>query len=315
MTNYSPLTSVSATRAVVEAHGLSTKKELGQHFLINDGVVGRICALAALQPDDVAMEIGPGIGTLTLALLREAGLVIAIERDRDLIPVLRETCAAYADTFALINRDALSITEQDLQEALCALPAKRDSLADLPGKLVANLPYAVAATLVLNCFERLASIETAVIMVQSEVADRMAARPKTKEYGAYTVKLHLYARPTSRFKVGPQNFYPPPRVDSAVIRLERHTPLDKQGNPIDEETRAAASLMADAAFATRRKTILNSCKTFFALDRQEGLCIIEVLPALFERAGIDPGIRGEALEPCDFIELGRALLAVRPVRA
>lgn len=311
MTKHSPLTSISATRAVVDAFGLSTKKELGQHFLINDGIVSRICSLSELDKSDVIMEIGPGIGTLTLALLREAGLVVAIERDRDLIPVLHETCSAYFDKFALINKDALSITEEDLQKALSGLSANTDAnFSFLPTKLVANLPYAVAATLVLDCFEQLPSLTSATIMVQSEVADRMAARPNTKDYGAYTVKLHLYARPVSRFKVGPQNFFPPPHVDSAVIRLDRSIPKDRSGCAINERTRAAAALMADAAFATRRKTISNSCKVFFSRDKVRGERIIEALPAIFEETGIDPRVRGESLVLEDFIELGRGALSV-----
>ena len=137
-------------------------------------------------------------------------------------------------------------------------------LVGMPNKFVANLPYAVAATLVLDYFQRFAWLESATVMVQKEVADRMAAHPGSKDYGAFTVKLSLHARPSGRFAVGPNNFFPPPRVDSAVLRLDRSTPLDEAGRPLDAAVVRAAATMADAAFANRRKTLANSCKTYFA---------------------------------------------------
>ena len=209
MSRLSSLASVSETKATLERFGLMTKKALGQHFLINDGVVARICSLADLSKEDQVVEIGPGIGTLTEALLKNAGNVVAIERDTDLPIVLSETCAPWKNTFTLISADALHITASDLPFA--------------PNKLVANLPYAVAATLVLDYFERLASLESATVMVQAEVADRMNADVGTKSYGAYTVKLSLFAHTTGRFSVAESNFFPPPRVKSAVIRLARNT--------------------------------------------------------------------------------------------
>jgi ribosomal RNA small subunit methyltransferase A len=198
---YSSLASVSATRAVLEAHGLATKKSLGQNFLVNDDVIRRICELSGVGPVDDVVEVGPGIGTLTVALLARARRVVSIERDPDLPAVLAETCAPWADRFTLISNDALAVQPDDLPFA--------------PTAFIANLPYAVAATLVLDYFERFDSIQRATVMVQAEVADRMMAQPGTKNYGAYTVKLALFARPASRFKVAPGNFFPPPHVDSA----------------------------------------------------------------------------------------------------
>ena len=176
----------------------------------------------------------------------------------------------------------------------------------LPNKLVANLPYAVAATVVLDYFERFASLESATVMVQKEVADRMAASPGTKNYGAYTVKLRLYAEPAGRFAVGPGNFFPPPRVESAVLRLNRRPVFDDQGVPLDADAIGAACTMAEAAFATRRKTLSNSCKTYFAGRGPQGAAVIARLPQLFERAGIDPRLRGEVLDLPEFVRLGRA---------
>lgn len=281
----SPLASVSATRDVLEAHGLATKKALGQHFLINDGVVQHICTLADVRPDDDVLEIGPGIGTLTVALLQRAGTVVAVERDGDLPPVLAQTCAPWAQRFTLLNRDALEIGPADLPVAV--------------NKLVSNLPYAVAATLVLDCFERFASIRSATVMVQAEVADRMAAKPGTKNYGAFTVKLALYARPAGRFSVGAGNFFPPPRVNSSVLRLDRIAAVDDTQTPAE---RRATAVMADAAFANRRKTIANSCKTYFA-GRGDGRALA-ALETVLDGAGIDPRRRGEALSVEEFKRLG-----------
>ena len=284
----SPLATPSATRAVLEAHGLATKKALGQNFLVNDAILGKIVDLAALSAEDDVLEVGPGIGTLTIALLKSAGRVVSVERDADLPAVLAETCAPWADRFWLLNMDALELSPSDLP-----FP---------PNKLVANLPYAVAATVVLDCFERFASVESATVMVQAEVADRMAAQPGTKNYGAYTVKLRLFAEPAGRFPVSPGNFFPPPRVDSSVIRL------DRVDCGLTDEERAAACLMADAAFATRRKTIANSCKTFFGGRGAAGQTMLSVLPEVFAEAGIDPKRRGESLALGEFKRLGCSAL-------
>ena len=278
------LANVSATREVLEAHGLATKKALGQHFLVNDGVVQRICQLAELSPEDRVIEIGPGIGTLTVALLQRAGQVVSIERDSDLPAVLAQTCAPWNESCSLINRAALDVNPADLPFA--------------PHKLVSNLPYAVAATLVLDYFERFETLESATVMVQSEVADRMCAQPATKSYGAFTVKLALYARPVGKFNVAPGNFFPPPRVNSTVLRL------DRMDSGLDPACRRATATMADAAFANRRKTIANSCRTFFS-DVQDAP---ELLHDAFAQAGIDPRRRGETLSLDEFKALGRAAL-------
>lgn len=282
------LASVAETRTVLERHGLMTKKALGQHFLINDGVVARICDLAELTKQDQVVEVGPGIGTLSVALLKRAGALTAIERDADLPAVLAETCADWADTFTLIEGDALDVQPEQLPFA--------------PNKLVSNLPYAVAATIVLDYFERFGSLQSQTIMVQAEVADRMAAKVGTKDYGAYTVKLSLFAQPTGRFSVAESNFFPPPRVKSAVIRL------DRRAEEIDARLRAAAMVMADAAFANRRKTISNSFKTYFSNPQTANEELVPRIPELLERAGIDPKSRGERLEREAFLSLAAAYL-------
>ena len=233
---------------------------------------------------------------------------------------------------------AVSQSEDCLSESRyrVAVPQEEPQLS-LPNKLVANLPYAVAATVVLDYFENFPFLDSATVMVQKEVADRMAAAVGTKNYGAYTVKLGLHAEPAGRFPVGPGNFFPPPRVDSAVIRLNRRVPLMADGAPATPEVIAAAALVADAAFANRRKTIANSCKTYFsgrgslllgasgssaglrAVDGAlsggvggafvlDGADIVDPLPAIFDAAAIDPRRRGETLTQQEFLALGAALL-------
>ena len=292
----SPLSTPSATREVLERHGLYTKYGLGQNFLVNDDVVRKIVELAELDADDRVLEVGPGIGTLTCALLQRAGQVTSVEMDYDLPAVLADTLAPWADRFKLLQMDGLDLQEGDLAGGAGDAP--------LPNKLVSNLPYAVAATIVLDYLQRFGFLESATIMVQKEVADRMMAKPGTKTYGAYTVKLSLVARPAGRFPVAPGNFFPPPRVESAVIRLDRVIARDEDGRELSADELRAASAMADAAFATRRKTLSNSCKTHFSGQPE----VQEALPRMFEEAGIDPRRRGETLERAEFIRLGKALL-------
>ena len=319
MGRLSPLASVAATREVLDRHGLATKKALGQNFLINDDVLAKIVSLAELGGDDAVLEVGPGIGTLTIALLKNARCVVSVERDTDLPAVLEETCAPWADAFRLINKDALDLSADDVEVAMASMGRE-----GLPAKFVANLPYAVAATIILDFFERFPWLASATVMVQKEVADRISAQPGSKNYGAYTVKLGMHARPSGRFLVGPGNFFPPPHVDSSVIRLDRRTPdavaeavhamgltdAREERDAVDELVRATCT-MADAAFATRRKTLSNSCKTYFAGRGAEGKRIAAELPHLFEAAGIDPKRRGESLDQGEFVKLGATYLQLR----
>ena len=322
MGSLSPLASVSATRAVLEDHGLAAKKALGQNFLVNDAILARIVDLAELSSDDVVLEVGPGIGTLTIALLKNAAYVVSVERDPDLPAVLAETLDPWADWFAIIRKDALDLTEDDVRAAMGGF---RSASEAMPSKFVANLPYAVAATVVLDFFERFPAIESATVMVQKEVADRMAAAPGNKNYGAYTVKLGMYAAPAGSFVVGPGNFFPPPHVDSAVIRLNRRVPAalteaaaalaaelpqlaEGGAEAAVEVLRTATCRMADAAFTNRRKTLANSCKAYFASRGEVGKQVAAALPQLFEQAGIDPKRRGETLAQEEFVALGAAYL-------
>lgn len=287
----------------MEAHDLTAKYSFGQNFLVNDDVVRRILELSGAGGGDGVLEVGPGIGTLTAALLQRAAYVVAVERDGDLPPVLADTLYPWCERFFLVEKDALDLEAADVAKAVEALGNRA-----LPSKLISNLPYAVAATVVLDYFQRFSSLQSATVMVQREVADRMAASPGSKTYGAYTVKLGLFAQPAGRFAVGPGNFYPPPRVDSAVIRLDRIVVQGPDGAPASPQLLRAACTMADAAFANRRKTLANSCKAYFASTPEVQL----LLPTIFDCAAIDPRLRGEALTQQQFLALGQALLELMP---
>ena len=277
----SPLANPGATRALLEAYGLATKHSLGQNFLVNNQVIEKIMDLAELGREDRVLEVGPGIGTLTLALLAEAGHVVSVEMDRELGPVLSAHAAAHPN-FSFIMGDALRVTPGEIAQAA----------GGEPDALVANLPYNVAATVILRYLQEVPSLRRLVVMVQAEVADRICAAPGNRTYGAYTAKLALLARVTGRFEVGPGNFMPPPHVDSAVVRIDR-APL------VDAARAAEVSAVIDAAFAQRRKTIRNSMSASgFARD---------ALDAAFAETGVSPTCRAETLAPADFVRLADAL--------
>ena len=293
-----------ATKETLERFGLATKYRLGQNFLVQDHVIEKIVQLAEVQTTDVVVEVGPGLGTLTVALLDRARAVCSLEADSELEQVLAVTCKEpHPDSFALVMGDALAITPQKLAEAYNTLPTvdhDAATSAPMPTKFVSNLPYQVAATLILKFFQELPSLERAVVMVQAEVADRIAAKPSTKAYGAYTAKLSLFAQVTGRFEVGPGNFMPPPRVNSAVVRLDR----TQARNPVTSKLLSEEELLhtmsvIDAAFAQRRKTIRNSMSAS-GFDKDK-------LDQAFLATGIAPTARAEVLTSQDFICLAAAL--------
>ena len=290
---YSKLANPRATKGVLQEFGLSAKHALGQNFLVDDNVIGNILRLARLdepQPGEevpTLLEIGPGIGTLTIALLERAKL-IAIERDPDLADVLAQTTMDLSHRFALIQKDALKLTRGEVEQAAATLDAL------LPRQLVSNLPYGIAATVVLDWLERFEFLDAMTVMVQSEVADRMCAEVGTKNYGAYTVKLCLRAHVADRFQVPPSCFMPAPHVESAVIRIERN-----EDAPAPELLAAACDL-ADAAFAQRRKTIRNSMSSRYPK---------EIVDHLLAACDISPTTRGETLEPETYLQMACVLLA------
>ncbi|MBF0925439.1 MAG: 16S rRNA (adenine(1518)-N(6)/adenine(1519)-N(6))-dimethyltransferase RsmA [Atopobium sp.] len=293
-----------ATKETLERFGLATKYRLGQNFLVQDHIIEKIVQLAEVQPTDVVVEVGPGLGTLTVALLDNARAVCSLEADSELEQVLAVTCKEpHPDSFALVMGDALAITPQKLAEAYSTLPTVAHDAATsapMPTKFVSNLPYQVAATLILKFFQELPSLERAVVMVQAEVADRIAAKPSTKAYGAYTAKLSLFAQVTGRFEVGPGNFMPPPRVNSAVVRLDRTQARNPVASKLlSEEELLHTMSVIDAAFAQRRKTIRNSMSAS-GFDKDK-------LDQAFLATGIAPTARAEVLTSQDFICLAAAL--------
>ena len=277
------------TREVLDRFGLATKHRLGQNFLVDDRVVARILDLAQVGENDVVLEVGPGIGTLTVALLARASAVCSIEADRELEGVLAETCSRCPGRLALVMGDALRVGENDVRAALA------DAGVDAAPRLfVSNLPYQVATAVIMRVLIEVPSVERLVVMVQAEVADRILASPGSREYGAYTVRLALYGQVTGRFEVAPSCFTPQPRVNSAVVRIDR---LADQ--PLSADELSATTAVIGAAFAQRRKTIRNSMSSS-GYGRAE-------LDAAFSACGIDPTARAETLAPEQFVSLASAL--------
>ena len=302
---YSYLANVRETRATLARFGLVTKHRLGQNFLVSDAVVGKILGLAELVGDDVVLEVGPGIGTLTVALLARARKVIAIEADRALEPVLATTCAQGAERLTLLWGDALRLVPLVPSAVAAPIgssspPSSLSGVGFVPNKLVSNLPYQVAATLILKLLQELPSVGRLVVMVQAEVADRICAGPGSRIYGAYTAKLALWGQVTGHFEVGRGSFLPPPHVNSTVVRIDRAPMADpKTGLDLTPSQLDWVAHVIDASFAQRRKTIRNSLSAG-GFERSR-------LDEAFARSDIALTARAESLSPSDFVRLADAL--------
>jgi 16S rRNA (adenine1518-N6/adenine1519-N6)-dimethyltransferase len=277
--------------------GVRPSKRLGQNFVVEQGTVRQIAALAGLRPDDVVLEVGPGLGSLTLALL-EAGVsrVLAVEIDPTLAGELPRTLAARAPGLAaraaVITADAMSVTELDLA------PPPRDAIGEdavtpgVPAVLVANLPYNVAVPVLLHLLAVLPSLARGLVMVQAEVADRMCAGPGSRVYGTPSVKLAWYAAVRSAGTVPRSVFWPVPNVDSRLVAFTRHDPPDTTAG------REEVFAVIDAAFRQRRKT-LRAALAGWAGSPPEA-------ERLIRTAGIDPSERGESLRVEEFARLAAA---------
>ncbi len=306
----SPLANPAATRHMLERFGLATKHRLGQNFLVDDNVIAKILDLARLSPESRVVEVGPGIGTLTLGMLPLAGSVTSIEADRELEPVLADLAHEFP-SFSYVMGDALRVSWDDVchagergdraAEQGESIVERLDAPAPEPNILVANLPYNVAATIILKYLSERPSLDAAVVMVQAEVADRICANPGSKSYGAYTAKLALYGEVTGRFEVPPTCFMPTPHVNSAVVRIERRQATAEAGRPLSADELDATAHVIEAAFAQRRKTIRNSMG---ASGFDKG-----ALDEAFAATGIAPTARAETLAPSVFICLAAALEA------
>ncbi|GIJ77259.1 16S rRNA (adenine1518-N6/adenine1519-N6)-dimethyltransferase [Micromonospora phaseoli] len=267
--------------------GVAPTKRLGQNFVHDPNTVRRIVTAAGLTGDDVALEVGPGLGSLTLALLPAAAHVHAVEIDRTLAGALSDTAARHAGPLAarltVHHADALRITAADLAD-----PA--------PTALVANLPYNVAVPVVLHLLAELPSLRHGLVMVQKEVADRLVAGPGSKVYGVPSVKLAWYSHARAAGKVPPNVFWPVPNVDSGLVAFTRREP------PRADVPRAQVFSVVDAAFAQRRKTLRAALAGWAGGADRAGAALVA--------AGVDPGARGESLT----VEQFAAVAASAPSR-
>ena len=269
--------------------GVRPSKRLGQNFVVEPGTVRRIATLAAVEPQDVVLEVGPGLGSLTLALLEAgAGRVVGVEIDPVLAAELPRTVAARAPQLAarlaVVNADALHIGDHDL-------PA-------MPSVLVANLPYNVAVPVLLHLLATLPSLRRGLVMVQAEVADRMCAAPGSRVYGAPSVKLAWFVAARPAGPVPRSVFWPVPNVDSRLVAFTRRDPPDTTA------TREEVFAAIDAAFRQRRKT-LRAALASWAGSAPEA-------ERLLRTAGLDPGARGESLDVAQFARLAAARQSAPP---
>ena len=275
------------TIAVLQKYDFQFKKQFGQNFLVDLHVLGKILRAAEIGSEDVCLEIGPGIGSLTQLMGEAAKRVISVEIDNRLIPLLEENLAAY-DNIEIVNSDFMELDLPSFFE---------EKAIDRPVKVVANLPYYITTPIIMGLFESGVPLDSITVMVQEEVAKRMQAKPGTKDYGALSLAVQYYAEPTIAAYV-PQNcFIPRPGVGSAVIHLKRRREL-----PVETKDEKLMFKLIRAAFGQRRKTLVNSVSGSPELTVSKD----QILAAL-AKAGISEKIRGEALSLADFAKLADAL--------
>jgi 16S rRNA (adenine1518-N6/adenine1519-N6)-dimethyltransferase len=265
-------------RELAQELGIKPAKSLGQNFVIDANVCRKIVRTAGVTSSDIALEIGPGLGSLTLALLEEAKSVIAVEIDERLATRLPQTIALHNEnsaTFSVIHQDALALK----------------SLPEAPTVLVANLPYNVSVPVLLHLLEIFPTLQSGVVMVQAEVADRLAAKPGTKEYGIPSVKAAWWADLYGAGSISRSVFWPIPGVDSKLVSFTRHQPLG------DEALRLKVFTLIDAAFAQRRKMLRSALSSIYGSSSAAEKVLIQ--------ADIDPTLRGESLLVNDFCAIAR----------
>lgn len=275
------------TIEIIKKYEFAFQKKFGQNFLIDSHVVEKIIRSANLTKEDCILEIGPGIGTMTQYLAEAAREVIAVEIDKNLIPILSETLQAY-DNVTIINEDILKVNIQQLVD-------KHNQ--GKPIKVVANLPYYITTPIIMGLFESHVPIDSITVMVQKEVADRMQVGPGTKDYGALSLAVQYYAKPEIVANVPPNCFIPRPNVGSAVIRLTRHEVC-----PVEVADEALMFKLIRASFNQRRKTLVN------ALGNAPELGISkETIKEVLDAEGLSQTIRGEALTLEQFAALSNRL--------
>lgn len=278
------------TIAVLQKYNFSFQKKFGQNFLIDTHVLDKIIASAEITKDDMVLEIGPGIGTMTQYLACAAGKVVAVEIDKTLIPILEDTLSEY-DNVQIINQDVLKVNLAKLAE---------EENGGKPIKVVANLPYYITTPIIMGLFENHVPLKSITVMVQKEVADRMQVGPGTKDYGALSLAVQYYAKPYIVANVPPNCFMPRPKVGSAVIRLERYEEPPVQ--VIDEKLMFR---IIRASFNQRRKTLVNGLKNSPEIQFSK-----EEIEAAIETLGKGASVRGEALTLEEFARLSNILSSV-----
>ncbi len=281
----------SRTKQIIEENGFYFKKNFGQNFLIDSNILDNIVQCANITKQDCVLEVGPGIGSLTQVLAENARQVVAVEIDTNLIPILSKTLADY-ENIEILNQDILK-TDID------AIIKQKNN--DRPIKVVANLPYYITTPIIMDLLEQERKVDTITVMVQKEVAERMQANPKDKEYGALSVAVQYYCNAHLDMIVPPSCFMPRPKVASAVITLEI---LPERKVKTKDET--LFFHLVKCAFSQRRKTLLN------CLYNQGNLGLSkEELTTLLETLGWDTRIRGEALSITDFARLADAVFDIK----
>lgn len=281
------LSNPQKTIEVIQKHGFDFQKKFGQNFLIDSHVLNKIIDAAEITKDDFVLEIGPGIGTMTQYLAEAAREVTAVEIDRNLIPILKETLAAY-DNVTVINQDVLKTD-------IAALAQEKNG--GKPIKVVANLPYYITTPIIMGLFESHVPISSITVMVQKEVAMRMQAGPGTKDYGALSLAVQFYSEPYIAANVPPNCFIPRPNVGSAVIRLKSY-----EEPPVKVKDEKLLFSLIRASFNQRRKTLVNGLKNSSELNFTKE----EILEAL-NKCGFNENVRGEALTLAQFAALADVL--------
>ena len=279
------------TIEVLQKYNFVFQKKFGQNFLIDTHVLDKIIGSAEITKDDVVLETGPGIGTMTQYLACAAKKVIAVEIDKALIPILEDTLSEY-ENVRVINHDVLKVDIAKLAE---------EENGGKPIKVVANLPYYTTTPIIMGLFENHVPIKSITVMVQKEVADRMQVGPGTKDYGALSLAVQYYAKPYIVANVPPNCFMPRPKVGSAVIRLERY-----ENPPVTVEDEKLMFRLIRASFNQRRKTPANGLKNSPELDYTK-----EEIEAAIEALGRGASIRGEALTLEEFAKLADLLSECR----
>lgn len=274
-TSQSRIGTPQKTIEVIQKHNFTFQKKFGQNFLIDPHVLDKIVRAAGVTGEDCVLEIGPGIGTMTQYLAEQARHVVAVEIDRNLIPILEETLEGY-DNITVINDDILKV---DINELVRVYNQSR------PLKVVANLPYYITTPIIMGLFESQVPVDNITVMVQKEVADRMQAGPGSKDYGALSLAVQYYAKPYIAANVPPNCFMPRPNVGSAVIRLTRH-----QEPPVEVKDPGLMFRIIRASFNQRRKTLQNGLNNSPEIPFSK-----ELIGTAIESLGLPPAVRGEAL--------------------